>query len=250
MYIDTHCHLSKEYFDNIEEIIKNLENNIAIISGADELSNHEVVELVNKYPNIYGTIGIHPNEIDNLSNEALSFIEKNLNNLKIVGIGEIGLDYHYGKDDVNSQKEIFIKQLELAKKYNKPVVIHSRDAAFDTFNIVKDYKNLKITYHCYSYSLEMAKELIKMNIKLGIGGVLTFKNSKILKEIVENIDLENLLLETDSPYLAPEPFRGKKNTPLNIPYIAGKIAEIKNIPLEMVLKTTTSTAIDQFDLKI
>lgn len=250
MYIDTHCHLSKEDYDNIEEVVTKLENNYAIVSGAEEKANHEVMELVEKYPNLYGTLGIHPNEIHNLSDDAFNFIEENLKNKKIVGIGEIGLDYHYGKEDANAQKEVFIKQLDLAVKYNMPVTIHSRDAALDTYEIIKNYKNLKITYHCYSYSLEMAKELVKMGVKLGIGGVLTFKNSKVLKEIVKELDLENFLLETDSPYLSPEPFRGKQNIPSNVKYVAEEISKIKEIPLETVLKVTTNTAITQFDLNI
>lgn len=250
MYIDTHCHISKDDYENEEEVIKKLGDNYAIASGADENSNKEVIDLVNKYPNIYGTIGIHPSEIHDLSKDAFTFIEQNLNNPKIVGIGEIGLDYHYGKEDIELQKEIFKKQLDLAVKYNKPVVIHSRDAALDTFEIIKEYKDLKITYHCYSYSLEMARELVKMNIKLGIGGVLTFKNSKVLKEIVKELNLANFLLETDSPYLAPEPFRGTKNIPSNVQFVAQKIAEIKETTLEKVLKTTTDNAISQFDLNI
>lgn len=250
MYIDTHCHISKEDFDNIEEVISKLENNCAIISGADESSNHEVIELIEKYPNLYATIGIHPSEVDDLSSDAIAFIERNLDNPKVVGIGEIGLDYHYSKDNAKLQKDIFIKQLDLARKYNVPVVIHSRDAAQDTYEIIKNYKDLKITYHCYSYSLEYARELIKDGIKLGIGGVLTFKNSKTLKEIVKELDLSNFLIETDSPYLAPEPFRGTKNIPSNVYYVALKIAEIKDMQLEEVLKITTENAIKQYNLNL
>ena len=211
MYIDTHCHIIPSEYDNLNEVISLLEGNVAIVSGDSNCTNHEVIDIINKYPNLFGTIGIHPNEIDSDIDDALKFIEDNLSNKKIVGIGEIGLDYHYGKDDAKLQKDVFIKQLELARKYNMPVTIHSRDAALDTYEIVKNYSDLKITYHCYSYSLEMANILLKQNIKFGIGGVLTFKNSKTIKEVVENIPLENILLETDSPYLSPEPFRGRKN---------------------------------------
>ena len=249
--IDTHAHLSIKDYENIEEVIKNMQNNIIIVSGTNIDDCKEVIELTSKYKNVYGTIGIHPTEIDSSYEETLNFIEKNLNNKKIVGIGEIGLDYHYECDKL-IQKEIFIKQIELANKYNKTMVIHSRDAIKDTYDILKQYKNdnIKIDIHCYSSSLDMAKEFIKLNGMLGIGGVVTFKNSKVLKEVVENIDLKYLLLETDSPYLSPEPLRGTKNEPYNIIYVAKKIAEIKNISLEEVLKTTTSNAVYQFDLDI
>ena len=250
MYIDTHCHILSDEYDNIDEIIEKLENNIAIISGYDYNSNLEVIELSKKYKNIYGTIGIHPSETKDYNEKTISLIEKNMNNSKIVGIGEIGLDYHYGKEEIELQKEMFIHQLELARKYQKPVVIHSRDAAKDTFDIIQKYSDLKITYHCYSYSKEMAKELEKMNIKFGIGGVVTFKNSKTLKEVVKTLSLNSILLETDSPYLTPEPYRGKKNNPTNVQIIAKKIAEIKNMPYETILKETTKNAISQFDLNI
>ena len=250
MYIDTHCHVIKSEYDNIDEVIEKLNGNIAIVSGDSEKTNKEVLEVIEKYPNLYGMIGIHPNEVNNMSSNALKFIEDNLKNNKIVGIGEIGLDYHYGKESIDKQKEVFIKQLDLARKYDVPVTIHSRDAALDTFEIVKNYKDLKITYHCYSYSLEMAKLLLKQDIKFGIGGVLTFKNSKTIKEVVKFLPLTNILLETDSPYLAPVPHRGEKNIPSNVIYIAEYIAELKEISLSDVLKQTTKNAIIQFDLKV
>lgn len=250
MYIDTHCHISKDDYENIEEIIENIKDNIAIISGCDDKTNHEVVEMVNKYPNLYGTIGIHPSEINSINENTFNYIEENIKNPKIVGIGEIGLDYHYGKENKEIQKEIFIKQINIALKYNKPIVIHSREAANDTYEIIKNYPNLKKIMHCYSYSLEMAKELIKINVLFGIGGVVTFKNSKTLKEVVEYLDMEKILLETDSPYLAPEPLRGSKNEPKNIPLVAKKIAEIKHISEENVIKITSNNAISQFDLPI
>lgn len=251
MFIDTHCHLSREDYDNLDDIIKEMNNNIMVTSGCNDKNNREVIELVNKYDNIYGTIGIHPEETNDFKDDDLLYIEKNINNPKIVGIGEIGLDYHYDYDK-EKQKNLFIRQLELASKYNKTVVIHSRDAIEDTLDILKKFKNekLKIILHCYSSSLEIARQLIKNNVKLGIGGVLTFKNSVKLKEIVAELPLTSFLLETDSPYLSPEPFRGEKNRPYNCYYVATKIAEIKKIPLEEVFKITTNNAIEQFDLEI
>ena len=250
MFIDTHCHIFKEYYDNITEVINEMKDNIMIVSGYNSSSNKEVIELVNKYPNVYGTIGLHPEEVNNISENAFDFIIENINNPKIVGIGEIGLDYHYVSDNKELQKDIFIKQMNIARKYNKTVVIHSRDAILDTVNIIKEYQDLKIVMHCYSSSLEVARDLIKMNVKLGIGGVVTFKNGVKLKEVVQNVPIENLLLETDSPYMSPEPLRGKQNKPYNCYLIAKKIAELKGISLESVFKITTSNAISQFDLKL
>ena len=238
--VDTHCHITSEYYDNIDEVINKMKDNIIIVSGTNKEDIKEVINLCN-YKNVYGTIGIYPTEeLD------LKIIEDNINNKKIVGIGEIGLDYHL---EHNKEEQInkFIKQLDLARKYNKTVVIHTREAMQDTYDILKNYKDLKKVIHCYSGSLEMAKEFIKIGCRLGIGGVLTFKNSK-LKDVIKEIDLKYLLLETDSPFLTPEPYRGTKNEPYNIIYVAKKIAEIKNISLEEVLEVTTSNAKDQFDL--
>ena len=252
MMIDTHCHILKEDYDNQEEVIKNMKENIIIVSGASPKDTDEIIELIEKYNNVYGTVGIHPEFASTYKEEDINKIEKYLTHPKIVGIGEIGLDYHYGEEDKEKQKELFIKQINLANKYNKTIVIHSRDAKEDTYNIIDKYKNkeTKCNMHCYSYDLEMAKKLTSNDITLGIGGILTFKNDKTLKEIVKEIDLKYLLLETDSPYLTPEPFRGKKNEPQNIKYVAKKIAEIKDIDEEIVLKETTNNAIRQFNLKI
>lgn len=250
MFIDTHCHIFKEYYNNITEVINEMKDNIMIVSGYNSSSNKEVIELVNKYPNVYGTIGLHPEEVNNISENDFDFIIENISNPKIVGIGEIGLDYHYVSDNKELQKDIFVKQMDIAKKYNKTVVIHSRDAIVDTVNIIKEYQDLKIVMHCYSSSLEVARDLIKMNVKLGIGGVVTFKNGVKLKEVVQNVPIENLLLETDSPYMSPEPLRGKQNKPYNCYLIAEKIAELKGISLESVLEITTSNAVSQFDLKL
>ena len=252
MMIDTHCHILKEDYNNQEEVINNMKGSIIIVSGASPKDIDEIIELIEKYDNVYGTIGIHPEFADTYKKEDINKIEKYLTHPKIVGIGEIGLDYHYGEEDKEKQKELFIKQISLANKYNKTIVIHSRDAKEDTYNIIEKYKNkeTKCNMHCYSYDLEMAKKLTKNDITLGIGGILTFKNEKTLKEIVKEIDLKYLLLETDSPYLTPEPFRGKKNEPQNIKFVAKKISEIKDINEKKVFKETTNNAIRQFDLKI
>lgn len=248
MLIDTHCHLFKEDYENLDEIINNMPG-IMITAGINDETNLEVIELVSKYPNVYGVLGIHPEEVDNVTDKSFKIIEENLGNPKIVGIGEIGLDYYWVKDNKEKQQELFIKQLDLASKYNKPVVIHSRESANDTYNILSNYKGLKKILHCYSSSLEMAYEFIKIGCIFGIGGTLTFKNNKKLQEIVSKLDLSNFVLETDSPYLTPEPFRGHKNEPKNVLYVAEKISEIKNIDVEKTFEITSKTAFAQFDLK-
>ena len=248
MLIDTHCHLSYEYYNNLDELIKNM-NGIMIASGCDDKTNKEVLELVQKYPNVYGTLGIHPSEIDSITSESFEIIEKNINNPKIVAIGEIGLDYYWVKDNKEQQKEIFIKQLDLAQKYNKPVVIHTRESIQDAYDILKNYK-LKGTIHCFSSSLEMAKEFIKLGYKIGVGGVITFKNSVKLQEIVKELDLKDILIETDSPYLTPEPYRGKRNKPEFVYFVAKKISELKNIDLEKVIEITGNNATLEFDLNV
>lgn len=248
MLIDTHCHLSCDDYNNLDDIINEFDG-IMIASGCDLKTNKEVIELVNKYDNVYGTLGIHPEEIENFKEFDLKFIEDNLNNKKIVGIGEIGLDYYWVKDNKEQQKELFIKQLDIAKKYNKAVIVHSREAIQDTYDILKKY-NLKGSIHCFNSSLEMAREFIKIGYKIGVGGVLTFKNSKKLQEIVKDIDLKYILLETDSPYLTPEPYRGKKNKPSNVYYVALKLAELKNLSIETIINQTEQNALKEFSINI
>lgn len=248
MMIDTHCHLCKEDYEDISEVISNMGNNLMIAAGVNDNTNEEVLERIKQYKNVYGVIGVHPSEVDISNEESLNLIESHLTDNKIVGIGEIGLDYHYGKDNKELQIDFFKKQLYLARKYNKAVVIHSRDASEDTYNILKEYSDLKIVVHCYSSSVEMAKELLKLNVYFGIGGVLTFKNSKVLKEVVEMLPLDHILLETDSPYLSPEPYRGSKNEPKNILLVASKIAELKQIDINEVLEVTTKNACTLFDI--
>ena len=252
MLIDTHCHISNEDYENKEEIIKNMENNIMIVSTASPKDIEEVVNLCETHKNIYGTLGIHPEFADTYKDEDLQKLEKYLTHPKIVGIGEIGLDYHYTKENKEKQKELFIKQINLANKYQKTIVIHSRDAIEDTYNIIEKYKNknIKCNMHCFSGSLEMAERFVKLGVKLGIGGVLTFKNEKKLKEIVHALDIHNFVLETDSPYLTPEPLRGQKNEPRNVKYVAAKISQLKGIAYAKTLEITTQTAIRQFDLKL
>lgn len=249
MFIDTHCHLSKEDYDDIDLVIKeNIDNNISkiIISGCTRDSINESLELIKKYEDVYCTIGYHPSEVNDYSDEDLNNLREQLNNDKVVGIGEIGLDYHYGKEDKDKQIELFKKQLDIAEELEIPVVIHSRDATKDTIDILKEYR-VKGVMHCFSGSVEVAKEYISMGYLIGIGGVVTFKNSK-LYEVVENVGINNIVLETDAPYLAPEPYRGKQNSSKYIPIIAEKVGNILDLSINEVAKKTTDNACRMFDL--
>ena len=248
MLIDTHCHLYSEYYSDIDDIVnlaKKSNVNILINNGCDSKSNKEVIELINKYKNMYGAIGIHPEEVENYTIEDIKFIEGSINNKKIVAIGEIGLDYHYSKENKEKQIKLFELQLDIANKYKVPVIIHSRDATEDTINILRKY-NIKGVIHSFSGSLETAKIYIKRGFLLGINGVVTFKNCN-LKDILVNIGLNNIILETDSPYLTPVPYRGKQNNPSHILDIAKYISEIFNVSLEEVSKITTKNVLDLYN---
>lgn len=244
--VDTHCHVFLEDYPDIDDVIKRMDNNIIIVSGVDDASNKEVLELCSRYDNVYGTLGIHPESASDKYD--LDFVSNHINDPKIVAVGEIGLDYYYTKDNRDAQIDLFCKQIEIAVSNNKPIVVHSRDAISDTYDIIKKYDiGPKTDIHCFSSSLEMAREFIKLGCKLGIGGVLTFKNSSKLKEVVSGVDISNLLLETDSPYMTPVPFRGKRNEPYNIKYVAEVISDIKGISLDDVLKITSENAYKLFD---
>ena len=240
MFTDTHCHLSKEDYEDIDKVVANAkENKIErlIICGCDKNGIKEAIDIANKYENIYLEIGYHPSEAnittDEDINELITIIK---NNPKVVAVGEIGLDYHWDKDNKDKQKELFKRQISIAKENNLPVVIHSRDAFQDTYDILKE-TNAKGDIHCFSGNLDNAKMYIDLGFVLGIGGVLTFKNTN-LKETIKKIDLTNIILETDSPYLSPEPFRGQKNEPKNVYYVAEEITRLKEISMDEVSKVT------------
>ena len=249
MYIDTHCHLSVEDYEDIELVIKeNREAGIdrIIISGCSEETIKEAIALSKKYEDIYVSIGYHPDQVDKVTDEKLEDLKKYLDNDKVVAVGEIGLDYYWVKDNKEEQKALFEKQLKIAKDKNLPVVIHSRDATEDTINCLKKY-NVIGDIHCFSGSVETAKIYVSLGYKLGIGGVITFKNSNLYK-VVKAVGVDNIVLETDAPYLAPVPYRGKQNSSKYIPIIAEKVAEIANISNEEVAEITSKNAIQLFDL--
>ena len=249
MFIDTHCDIVSEYYDDIENVIKNaIDNGVLkiIVNGYNMQSNREVLELVKKYDIVYGALGIQPEELYDYNDNSLKFIEEHINDEKIIAVGEIGLDYHYDTDK-DLQKELFKIQLEIAYKYNKHVIIHSRDCIQETYNILKKSK-VKGTMHCYSGSKEMALEFIKIGFSIGIGGVSTFKNAKNIVDVIKYIPLEYIILETDSPYLTPEPYRGKKNEPMYISIIAKRVADIKDLDIKEIERTTTDNARRLFDI--
>jgi len=250
MYIDTHLHLrkSEDVYKIIQEA-KDVNVQKLIVSGCDKEGIIASLEIADNFENVYVTIGFHPSEVDGLKDADVLWLENLIvNNHKVLGVGEIGLDYYYGKENKEKQIYFFKKQLNLAEKLNMPVVIHSRDAFEDTYNILKEY-NLKGIIHCFSGSFETANLYINLGYVLGIGGVLTFKNSR-LPDVVEKIDLNNIVLETDSPYLAPAPHRGETNYPKYIPIIASKIADVKNTSTENVENITSCNVSRIFDLKI
>ena len=248
MYIDTHCHLSREDYDDIDKVIeenKNANIDKIVVSGCSRESIEEVMDLKDRYDMVYVTIGYHPEYADTVTESDLDYLKSLLGEKKIVGIGEIGLDYHYTKDNKDKQIWLFEEQLKIAEEFNLPVVIHSRDATMDTINTLKKYK-VKGIIHCFSGSLETANIYISMGFLLGIGGVVTFKNSK-LKDVVKELSLESIVLETDSPYLTPVPFRGKINSSKYLEFIANFIADIKNISLEELAEITSKNASSLFD---
>lgn len=249
MFTDTHCHIYKEYYESIDNVLENAKDvgiNRVINNGCDNKSNKEVLELIDKYPNMYGAIGIHPENVETYTEDDIKYIEDNLKKPKIVAIGEIGLDYHYTKDNKEKQINLFERQLKIAEKYHIPVIIHSREATEDTINCLKKY-NITGVIHSFSGSLETAKIYIKMGFILGINGVITFKNSK-LKEVIKEIDNKNIIFETDSPYLTPEPFRGQKNEPARIINIAEFICNLKNIEKSQASIITNENIKRVFDI--
>lgn len=248
MIFESHAHYDDEAFDEDRDVlIKSLkDNNIEYVInvGASIESTKSTIELASKYDFIYGAVGVHPNETAPLTEEFIQFMKKELQtNNKIVAVGEIGLDYNWEEPERDVQQKWFIRQLELAKETASTIIIHSRDAAKDTADILlTDYKDLEGVIHCFSYSKEMAKQYLDKGFYLGFGGVVTFKNAVKVKEAVQYTPLDRILLETDSPYLAPVPNRGSRNSSLNIPYIAEEIARLKEIDVQEVIDVTNKNA--------
>lgn len=245
---DTHAHYDDEAFDaDREALLKRLpQEGIARVVnvGASLASCRSTIELMNRYDYVYGAIGVHPSETAELDEESFADLRQQCQLEKCVAVGEIGLDYYWDEPDRELQKEWFKRQLKLAREIGKPVIIHSRDAAKDTVDIMTEEHAEEIggVIHCYSYTKETAEAFLKMGFYFGIGGVLTFKNAKKLKEAVAYLPLEKIVLETDCPYLSPEPNRGKRNSSLNLPYVVKALAKLKGTDEETVRRVTWENA--------
>lgn len=244
--IDTHTHINMIEGITVEDVLKNANENGVdkiIVPAANPKDFERIMELINKYANVYGMLGVHPSDAKDWDDKLINEIKNLAQNKKIVAIGEVGLDYYWDKSFNDLQKEIFIKQIKLANELNLPIDVHDRDAHKDTFDILKEYNNgSKVVMHCFSGSVEFAKECIKEGWYLGIGGVVTFKNAVKMKEVVQAVALEHILLETDAPYLTPVPYRGQENQPAYVKFVAGEIAKLRRITLEEVIRITAQTS--------
>ena len=251
---DSHAHYNDEKFEeDRENVIKEIYNSgvTKIINAGYSLeSSKKAIEIAKNYEFMYATAGVSPNDIENLSIDYLEQIEKMAQDKKIVAIGEIGLDYYWNKENKEQQKEIFIKQIKLANKLNLPIVIHTREAVMDTIDILKNQIECKNrgVFHCCPLNVELVKEAIKLGFYISFAGPVTFKNSKNAEEVVKLVPMEKMLIETDSPYLSPEPVRGKRNDSRNVKYIAQKIAEIKGLSIEEVALQTYKNAQKIFNI--
>ena len=256
MIFDTHAHYLDSRFDeDREELLNSFNSNgikyvTEVCAAADDIDN--VYNFTKKYDFIYGALGVHPSETDKLTENDMNRIKELAMDEKIVAVGEIGLDYHFEDDpSPEVQKKWFIRQMEVAKEVKLPIIVHSRDAAKDTLDIMKDMNAHEIggVIHCYSYSPEMAREFLNMGFYIGIGGVVTFKNAKKLKEVVEMMPADRILLETDCPYMAPTPHRGERNSSLFIPLIIEEIANIKGLSYDEVADITMKNALTMYGIK-
>ena len=244
--VDVHAHLTDQKFDDVEQVVLNAEENGVgkiICSAYNLLSSQQAVDLSKRFNQVYANVGIHPENVEEWSEETIKNLENLSKNSKIVAIGEIGLDYYWRQDTKEKQNQIFVDQINLANKLNLPIVVHSREAMGDTIEILKNNRpNKESLLHCYSGSVESAKILMDLGFSFSFGGVVTFSNAKTAVEVVKSLPIEKILLETDCPYLTPVPFRGKRNEPKNVVYVADMIARIKNMTIEEVAEKTTENA--------
>ena len=245
---DTHAHYNDEAFDkDRDELLRSLNAKgigTVVNVGASIQSTKETLQLTRQYHFVYGAAGVHPNETGELNDNLMEWLRDITRENKIVAVGEIGLDYHWEEPEPEIQKYWFVRQLTLAREERLPVIIHSRDAARDTLDIIKAERaeDTGGVLHCFSYGVDLAREYLQMGFYLGIGGVVTFHNARKLKEVVKYAPLDQLVLETDCPYLSPEPYRGRRNSSLNLIYVAEQIGQIKNIPADEVILVTSRNA--------
>ena len=254
MIFDTHAHYDDEAFDaDREELLTGLPAagiGTAVNIASSVKSIDDCLQLAHRFPHIYCALGIHPEHCADLTDALLNEIRDKLSDDKALAVGEIGLDYYWPQPDRELQRYWFARQIQLAREADLPVVVHSREAAADTMRIMKENLADKVggVVHCYSYSADLAKEFVKMGFYIGIGGVVTFKNAKKIVEVAREIPLERILLETDCPYLAPVPYRGKRNSSMYLPYVVARIAEIKGVAEEEVISVTESNARNMYRL--
>lgn len=248
MLFDTHTHINDEKYSNYQDFIEAFEKadgKGCIVCGCDFPSSISSLEIAQQYKNVYATIGMHPHDSKDYTDEMEKYLIKNAKNPKVIAIGEIGLDYYYDLSERDIQKEVFVKQIKLADKVGLPVVFHIRDAMGQFLDILqanKQYFKHGGVVHSFSGSLQIAKYLIDFGFYLSFNGIITFKNANRVLDVIKNIPIEKILIETDCPYLTPEPFRGKINCPQYVEFVAKKIAELKEIPVEEVLKITFENA--------
>ena len=249
MFTDTHSHIFNEYYDDIDNVIKEAHEvgvEKVIVSSTNYVNSKEIIELGKKYEEVFISLGVHPEDVLEGFDKVEKLLEENLDNKKLIAVGEIGLDYYYSKENKEKQIIVFEKQLEFAEKHNLPVIVHSREATLDTITSLKKY-NVRGVIHCFSGSIETAKEYIKMGFYIGVGGVVTFKNTN-LKDVIKEIPVERILLETDSPYLSPEPYRGKQNSPKNVSVIANYISNLKCIEINNFSKCVEKNVNDLYGI--
>ncbi len=257
MIVDSHCHLDyPDLYERLDDIVdRAFVNNIQfLLSICTTLESFEKIKfIINKYKNIYGTFGIHPHETDNYKNVNKNYIlDIKNNNKKIIGIGETGLDFYYNHSDESTQKKSFINHIQAASELNIPIIVHSRNAENQTYDILKSESknsNIKVLIHCFTGTKNFAKKLLDINCFISISGIVTFKNSVELGETVSSIPIEKLLVETDSPYLSPQPERGKVNEPSYIIHTINKLSEIKKIPKKLICEHTTRNFKELFNIE-
>ncbi|MGE8037597.1 hydrolase TatD [Lysinibacillus sp. KCTC 33748] len=248
MFIDTHVHLNADqYEEDLQEVIdRALEAKVEtmVVVGFDRKTIEKTMQLVEQYDFVYGVIGWHPVDAIDCKQEDLDWIEELAAHPKIVGIGETGLDYYWDKSPKDVQQALFRKQIHLAQKLNLPIIIHNRDATGDVVQILREENAASVggVMHCFSGSVETAHECIAMNFMISLGGPVTFKNARMPKEVATEIPVEHLMIETDAPYLAPHPYRGKRNEPAFVPLVAEEIARLKGLPIEEIAQVTTTNA--------
>lgn len=253
MIFDTHAHYDDEAFDDDrEKLLERMQNRgveYIVNVGASPASCKTTIGLVRRFPYVYGALGYHPNEVAELTEEDYKWLERSINKPKIVAVGEMGLDYHWN-DNRDVQIAAFERQMDIARDAELPIIIHSREAAQDTYEVMKAAKADEIggIVHCFSYGKEMAEKFMDMGFYLGIGGVITFKNAKKLVEVVEYMPMDKMVIETDCPYMTPEPNRGKRNDSFYLPYVVNKIAEIKGLSPAEVIDITSDNAKDLYGI--